>query len=54
MAGALDQQWRTGVSGELRLRLNGLVAEVNTASASNLLRLAFFTAKPTQKWFVLS
>ena len=52
--GALNQQWRLGVSGELRLRLNGLVAEVNTASAANSVRMAFFVAKPTQKWFVLS
>lgn len=54
VAGATKQQWRKGVSGDLQLRLNGLVAEVNTASAANLLRMAFFTAKPNQKWFVLS
>ena len=54
VAGALNQQWRLSVSGNLQLRLNGLVAEVNTASAANNVRMAFFTAKPAQKWFVLS
>jgi hypothetical protein len=51
--GALNQQWRRGVSGDFQLRLNGLVAEVNTSSAAFGLRMAFFTAKPNQKWFVL-
>ena len=51
--GAFKQQWRKGVSGDLQLRLNGLAAEVNTASAANGLRMAFFTAKPNQKWTVL-
>jgi hypothetical protein len=54
VAGATNQQWRKGVSGDLQLRLNGLIAEVNTASAWNLLRMALFTAKPNQKWFVIS
>ena len=52
--GGLNQQWRKGVSGDLQLRLNGLIAEVNTASAALGVRMAFFTAKPNQKWFVLS
>jgi hypothetical protein len=51
VTGNLAQEWRLGVSGDLQLRKNGLVAEVNTASASNLLRMAFFTVKPNQKWF---
>ena len=51
--GALDQQWRLGASGDLQLRQNGLVAEVNTASAAFSVRMAFFTVKPNQKWFVL-
>lgn len=54
VAGATRQQWRKGVSGDLQLRLNGLVAEANTASASNLVRMAFFTAKPNQKWTILN
>ena len=54
IAGATKQQWRRGVSGDLQLRLNGLVAEVNTASAANQVRMAFFVAKPNQKWFQLS
>ena len=54
VAGATKQQWRKGVSGDLQLRMNGLVAEVNTASPAFLLRMAFFTAKPNQKWFELA
>jgi hypothetical protein len=53
VAGAARQEWRKGVSGDLQLRLNGLVAEVNTASASNIVRMAFFTVKPNQRWTVL-
>ena len=52
--GATKQQWRKGVSGDLQLRLNGLVAEVNTASAANQVRMAFFVDKPNQKWFQLA
>ena len=52
--GATKQQWRKGVSGDLQLRLNGLIAEVNTASAAFGVRMAFFTAKPNQKWFELA
>jgi hypothetical protein len=51
--GATKQQWRKGVSGDLQLRLNGLVAEVNTASAAKGIRMAFFQARPNQKWFLL-
>ena len=54
IAGATKQQWRKGVSGDLQLRLNGLVAEVNTASAANQLRMAFFQVKPNQRWTILN
>jgi hypothetical protein len=54
VANATKQQWRLGVSGDLQLRLNGLVAEVNTASAALSVRMAFFQAKPNQKWIQLS
>lgn len=53
IAGATKQQWRKGVSGDLALRLNGLVAEVNIASGAQNVRMAFFVAKPNQKWTVL-
>ena len=53
VAGATRQEWRKGVSGDLQLRLNGLVAEVNTANASNIVRMAFFTVKPNQRWTIL-
>ncbi len=52
--GATKQQWRKGVSGDLQLRLNGLIAEVKTTSAANQVQMAFFTARPNQKWFVLN
>ena len=52
--GKLAQQWRKGVSGDLQLRLNGLVAEVNIASPAHGVRMAFFAAKPNQKWFELA
>jgi hypothetical protein len=52
--GATKQQWRKGVSGDLQLRLNGLVAEVNTASAAFMVRIGLFTAKPNQKWFEIA
>ena len=54
IAGATKQQWRRGVSGDRQLRLNGLVAEVNTASAANQLRMAFFQVKPNQRWTILN
>jgi hypothetical protein len=43
------QEWKLGVSGDLQLRLNGLVAEVNPATLTGV-RMALFTAKPNQKW----
>jgi len=43
------QEWRLGVSGDLQLRLNGLVAEVNPANLTGV-RMAFFAAKNNQKW----
>ena len=51
--GATKQQWRRGVSGDLQLRLNGLVAEVNTANAAQGLQMAFFVVKPNQRWTIL-
>jgi hypothetical protein len=47
--GALKQQWRLGVSGDFQLRLNGLVAGVDSANNRGVL-MQFFTAKPDQKW----
>ena len=47
--GATKQQWRLGVSGDFQLRLNGLVAGVNSSNNSGVL-MQFFTAKPDQKW----
>ena len=47
------QQWRNGVSGDLQLRLNGLVAEANTASEA--LRPADGLLPglgPNQKWTI--
>jgi hypothetical protein len=52
--GATKQQWRLGVSKDLQLRLNGLAAEVNTASAALQVRMALFTVKPQQRWTVLA
>jgi len=43
------QEWKLGVSGDLQLKLNGLVAEVNPANLTGV-RMAFFTVKPNQKW----
>jgi len=43
------QEWKLGVSGDLQLRLNGLVAEVNPANLTGV-RMAFFTVKPNQRW----
>ena len=53
VAGKLSQQWRKGVSGDLQLRLNGLVAEVNTSNPIFGVRMSFFTAQPNEKWFVI-
>ena len=48
--GAKNQQWRLGVSGDLQLKLNGLVAEVKTSSAALQVQMAFFVFKPNQRW----
>jgi hypothetical protein len=47
--GSAKQQWRLGVSGDFQVRLNGLVATVNSANNTGVL-MQFFTAKPDQKW----
>jgi hypothetical protein len=47
--GSTKQQWRLGVSGDFQLRLNGLVAGVNSANNTGVL-MQFFAAKPDQKW----
>jgi hypothetical protein len=47
--GATKQQWRLGVSGDFQLRLNGLVAGVNSANNTGVL-MQFFTVQPDQKW----
>src|SRR3954449_4635259 len=43
--GAAKQQWKLGASGDFQLRLNGLVAGVNSANNSGVL-MQFFTAQP--------
>jgi hypothetical protein len=48
--GALNQQWRLGVSGDFQLRLNGLVAKHNTAGNATGVVMSFFTAQANQKW----
>ena len=40
--GATKQQWNLGVSGDLKLRLNGFVAQVNPSTLTGVL-MAFFT-----------
>jgi hypothetical protein len=52
--GNTAQEWRLGPTGDLQLRKNGLVAEVNTANASLRVQMAFFAVKPNQKWFRLA
>ncbi len=47
--GATKQQWNLGVGGDLKLQLNGLVAQVNPSTLTGVL-MAFFTANPNQKW----
>ena len=49
-AGGLTQQWKLGVSGDLQLRQNGLVAEHNLASPSGQVRMAIFQARASQRW----
>jgi hypothetical protein len=50
VAGALNQQWRLGVSGDLQLRLNGLVAKHNTAGNGIGVVMSLFQAASNQKW----
>jgi hypothetical protein len=50
VAGALNQQWRLGVSGDLQLRLNGLVAKHNTVGAGTGVVMSVFQAATNQKW----
>jgi hypothetical protein len=50
VAGATNQQWRLGVSGDFQLRLNGLVAKHNTAGMGTGVLMSFFTAQSNQKW----
>jgi hypothetical protein len=47
-ASTAKPEWKLGVSGDLQLRLNGLVAEVNAANLTGV-RMAFFTVKPNQR-----
>ncbi len=49
VSGSTNQQWRLGVSGDFQLRLNGLVAGVNSANNSGVL-MQFFSFKPDQRW----
>jgi hypothetical protein len=49
ISGASKQQWRLGVSGDFQLRLNGLVAGVDSADNRGVL-MQFFAAGPDQKW----
>ena len=48
--GSLTQQWKLGVSGDLQLRQNGLVAEHNLASPSGQVQMALFQARANQRW----
>ena len=48
--GTARQQWRLGVSGDLQLRLNGLVAAHNNAGNFTGVVMQFFTNKSNQKW----
>lgn len=51
VSGALNQQWRLGVSGELQLRLNGLVASHNTAGNGSGVVMAFLQpGAANMKW----
>ena len=51
MAGATNQQWRLGVSGDFQLRLNGLVAgKHNTAGNQTGVLMSLFTSQNNQKW----
>ena len=48
--GALNQQWRLGVSGELQLRQNGLVAMHNLLSNGSGVVMSSFQHKREQTW----
>ena len=48
--GATRQQWKLGVSGDLQLRLNGLVAKHNLAGNGMGVLMSFFQNRPEQKW----
>ena len=50
VSGALNQQWRLGVSGDLQLRLNGLVAKHNTVGNATGVVMSFFQSATNQKW----
>jgi hypothetical protein len=50
VAGAKNQEWKLGVSGDFQLRLNGLVAKHNTAGNGTGVLMSLFTAAPNQKW----
>ena len=50
VAGATNQQWRLGVSGDFQLRLNGLVAKHNTAGNQTGVLMSLFTSQNNQKW----
>ena len=49
-AGALNQQWKLGVSGDLQLRLNRLVAKHNTAGNGTGVLMSLFQVASNQKW----
>ena len=49
LLGRLAVEVRLGVSGDFQLRLNGLVAGVNSANNTGVL-MQFFTFKPDQRW----
>jgi hypothetical protein len=48
--GALNQQWRLGVGGEFKLRLNGLAAKHNTGGIGVNAVMSFFQAQFNQNW----
>jgi hypothetical protein len=51
VAGATNQQWRLGVSGDFQLRLNGAIAFHNTAgNGTGVLMAQLFTNQANQKW----
>ena len=50
VAGALNQQWRLGVSGDLWLRLNGLVAMHKLLGNGSAVVMSQFQHEHEQKW----